>query len=118
MPGSFSLTTDTLDDHSHLVTVAGEVDLFTAPQLKQHLLDAIDAGGQRIVVDLSGTTFIDSSGLGTLIGARRRLAELDGQLVLVSTNPTIDRTMELTGLDQVFSITTSREEALTELGGT
>lgn len=115
MAGPFSLSTEALDDHSQLVIVSGEVDLFTAPELKQRLLDAIDAGSQRLVVDLTETTFIDSSGLGTLIGARRRLSEREGRLIVVSTNPAIDRTMELTGLDQVFPIVDSRAAALAEL---
>ena len=82
MPPEFSLSTAALDDSRHVVAVAGEIDLFTAPELKAALSDALESGRNRIVVDLSETTFLDSTALGVLIGAVKRLRSRDGVLTI------------------------------------
>ena len=69
-------------DDVHVMAVTGEIDLFTAPEFKQHLSQPIDDGVDRLIVDLSGTTFIDSSSLGVLIGAHRRLTQRAGSVVV------------------------------------
>src|SRR5450759_5285091 len=97
-----------------VITLSGEVDLYTAPELKQ-LLDAVAEGAKHVVVDLSKTTFIDSTTLGVLVGGVRRLREKDGDLSLVCSDRNITKIFEITGLDQVFSIAASREEALARL---
>jgi anti-sigma B factor antagonist len=112
---TFTMSEESLGPERHVVAVGGELDLFTSPQLKQRLADALDSGKLQLVVDLSETTFVDSSALGALIGALRRARERGGRLVLVSQGPEIARTMELTGLDQVFDIRATREDALAEL---
>src|SRR5205085_11910188 len=117
MPPEFALTEDALDADRHVVAVRGEIDLFTAPELKQKLTDAIEAGKSRIVVDLSDTTFLDSTALGVLIGAVKRLRTRDGVLTLVNTDANIAKTFEITGLDQIFTITASRDEAIAALDG-
>jgi anti-sigma B factor antagonist len=115
MSTAFSLSEEELDDHRHVIAVTGEVDLFTAPQLKSALHGAIAAGKRGVVVDLSETSFIDSTALGVLIGALRRLREGDGLLVLVNGNESISRTLEITGLDRIFAIVDTREEAIAAL---
>ena len=65
-------------DDTHIVAVAGEIDLFTAPEFKQRMSRPIDDGVQRLIVDLSSTTFIDSSSLGVLIGAHVASARVNG----------------------------------------
>ena len=70
-------------EDAHIVAVRGEIDLFTAPEFKQRVTAPIDAGRSRVVVDLSQTTFIDSSSLGVLIGAHRRLLRRGGAEALV-----------------------------------
>ena len=117
MAPEFSLTEDSLDDERHVVAVRGEIDLFTAPDLKAMLLAAIDSGKSRIVVDLTDTTFLDSTALGVLIGAVKRLRARDGMLTLVNTDANIAKTFEITGLDQIFTITASRDEAIAALDG-
>src|SRR5688500_15257305 len=112
MPAEFALTEDALDADRHVVAVRGEIDLFTAPELKQKLTDAIEGGKSRIVVDLSETTFLDSTALGVLIGAVKRLRSREGALVIVNTDQNIAKTFEITGLDQIFTIVGSREEAI------
>src|SRR3954468_4120579 len=115
MPPEFSLTEDALDSDRHVVAVRGEIDLFTAPELKQKLTDAIEAGKSRIVVDLSDTTFLDSTALGVLIGAVKRLRTRDGALVIVNTDQNIAKTFEITGLDQIFTILATRDDAIKAL---
>src|SRR6058998_1092934 len=115
MPPEFALTEDPLDGDRHVVAVRGEIDLFTAPELKQKLTDAIEGGRSRIVVDLSDTTFLDSTALGVLIGAVKRLRSRDGALTIVNTDQNIAKTFEITGLDQIFTIRPTRDEAIEAL---
>jgi anti-sigma B factor antagonist len=117
MAPEFALTEDSLDDERHVVAVRGEIDLFTAPDLKSVLVAAIDSGKTRIVVDLSDTTFLDSTALGVLIGAIKRLRTRDGALTIVNTDANIAKTFEITGLDQIFTITATRDEAVAALDG-
>jgi anti-sigma B factor antagonist len=118
MPPEFSLTEDGLDGDRHVVAVRGEIDLFTAPELKQRLTDAIEGGKTRIVVDLSDTTFLDSTALGVLIGAVKRLRSRDGgALVIVNVDQNIAKTFEITGLDQIFTIVAERDAAIAALDG-
>jgi anti-sigma B factor antagonist len=115
MPPEFALTEDALDADRHVVAVRGEIDLFTAPELKQKLTDAIEGGKTRIVVDLSDTTFLDSTALGVLIGAVKRLRSREGALVIVNTDQNIAKTFEITGLDQIFTILSTRDDAIAAL---
>ena len=103
-----------IDDDTHVVAVSGEIDLFTAPEFKQRLSAPIDAGRSQLVVDLSGTTFIDSSSLGVLIGAHRRLKLRGGSLVVVCANEAITKTFKITGLDGVFTVAPTVESALAD----
>jgi len=115
MPPEFSLTNESLDDQRHVVAVAGEIDLFTAPELKAAIGEALESGRVRIVVDLASTTFLDSTALGVLIGAVKRLRSRDGALTIVNTDPNIAKTFEITGLDQIFTIRPTRGEAVEAL---
>jgi len=101
-----------VDETTHVVELAGEVDLYSAPELKKRVLDAIDSGKTRIVVDLARTTFIDSTTLGVLVGARKRLRAKDGKLAVVCPDPDKLALFEMTGLDRVFSIHDDRAAAL------
>lgn len=82
----------------------GEVDVYTAPTLKEHLLGAFDSGRTRMVIDLSGVGFLDSSGLGVLVGALKRANEASGALRIVCSSDPILKIFRLTGLDAVFAI--------------
>jgi len=116
MASEFTLTEDNLDDERHVIAVRGEIDLFTAPDLKAAIIGAIDSGKRRVVVDLTETAFLDSTALGVLIGAIKRLrAGGDGVLTIVNTDPSIAKTFEITGLDQIFTITETRDEAIAAL---
>ena len=108
----FEIQDRVIGDGTHVVAVAGEIDLFTAPEFKQRVPAPIDAGRTRLIVDLTATTFIDSSSLGVLIGAHRRLRRLEGTLVIVVAGEAIIKTFRITGLDGVFTIVSSLDEAV------
>jgi anti-sigma B factor antagonist len=97
---------------AHVVAVTGEIDLFTAPDFKQHVAAPIDAGVAHVIVDLSATTFIDSSSLGVLIGAHRRLKLRGGSLTIVCDNEAITKTFRITGLDGVFNLVPKIDDAV------
>jgi anti-sigma B factor antagonist len=107
----FQITVEQLDTAS-IVSLSGEVDLYAAPEFKQRLLELIEAGAALVVVDLSKTTFIDSTTLGVLMGALSRLRQQEGDLSLVCRDQNMIRVFEITGLDRVFSIYSTRVEAV------
>ena len=109
---NFDIKTEELGDGGYVISLAGEVDLYTAPEFKQPLLDVISQGARNVVVDFSDTTFIDSTTLGVLVGGVKRLRTNDGQLSLVCSDRNITKIFEITGLDRVFAIHPTREEAL------
>ena len=113
---NFDIKTEQLGDNSYVIALAGEVDLYTAPEFKQQLLDVIGKGAKEVVVDFSDTTFIDSTTLGVLVGGVKRLRTNEGQLSLVCSDRNITKIFEITGLDRVFTIYESREEAVSNLG--
>ena len=108
----FDIEDHRVDDRTHVVAVRGEIDLFTAPEFKQHISAPIDAGVPHVVVDLTQTTFIDSSSLGVLIGAHRRLKLRGGSLIIVCENEPIIKTFRITGLDGVFTLVSSIDDAV------
>ena len=114
MAVDFEITDRKVDDDTHVLAVTGEIDLFTAPEFKQRMSALIDAGRSRLVVDLSETTFIDSSSLGVLIGAHRRLKLRGGALRVVCDNEAITKTFKITGLDGVFTLAPTIDKALSD----
>jgi anti-sigma B factor antagonist len=113
---NFDINTEQLGDSSYVISLTGEVDLYTAPEFKQQLLDVINQGAKEVVVDFSNTTFIDSTTLGVLVGGVKRLRTNEGQLSLVSSDRNITKIFEITGLDRVFTIYGSRDEAVAGIG--
>src|SRR5665647_2254832 len=105
-------------DDAYVISLAGEVDLYTAPEFKQQLLEVIGQGAKEVVVDFSNTTFIDSTTLGVLVGGVKRLRSSDGQLSLVCSDRNITKIFEITGLDRVFTIFPTRDDAVATLGTT
>ena len=110
----FGIKTEELADHAYLVALSGEVDLYTAPEFKKELLDLIARGAKQVIVDFSETTFIDSTALGVLVSAVRRLRVSEGQLSLVCSDRSITKIFEITGLDRLFRIYPNRVEAVAE----
>jgi anti-sigma B factor antagonist len=87
-----------------VLQVGGEIDVATAPRLREQLIRLVNDQKYRIVVDLEGVDFIDSTGLGVLIGALKRVRTHDGDLGLICTDARIVKVFEITGLSQVFQI--------------
>jgi anti-sigma B factor antagonist len=94
-----------------IVAVAGEIDISTVPRLRERLL-ALAEGGQLLVVDLDQVTFIDSAGLGALIGAARRAAAHGGTLHAVCARPQTRRLLWLTGVDRRIPLSSSLDEVV------
>ena len=115
MSDMFSVSSERLDDDLGVVVLSGEVDIFTAPQFKESLLELLDSGVKRLVVDLSAVTFIDSTALGVLIGGVRRVNSAGGAMALVVVSRPVERVLSITGLDRVFTIHRTRDEALQAL---
>lgn len=95
-----------------VLTLSGEVDIYSSPALRNALAAASAEGCSMIVVDLNGVSFIDSSGLGVLVGALRRAREAGGDLKVVSAQEFVGRIMRITGLDHVFALHATLDEAL------
>lgn len=114
--GQLSITTGDHGDQT-ILTAAGEIDLVTTPRLRQQLLELIEAGHFRLVLDLTGVSFCDSTGLGAMVAAFKRLRQLyaDGHLRLVCDGPVL-RVLELTELTRIFPVYDNLASALNRPG--
>ena len=86
------------------VVLIGEMDLVSAARVKEALLAIANSGEHRVVVDMSNVTFMDSSGIGALVGGLKRFRALEGEVILRSLSPTVRRSLEITGLTRVFTL--------------
>ncbi|GHE30511.1 anti-sigma factor antagonist [Streptosporangium violaceochromogenes] len=97
-----------LSTHTHsrwvICSVAGEVDIFTAPAVREHLLAALDGPGRGILLDLSAVTFMDASGLRVLISIKREVEERQRTLCLLAPTPAIRRLLKAGGLSGHFCV--------------
>lgn len=104
--------------HSHqmerwtVITVAGELDVVGGPELRQHVIASVQDGHVNIVLDLTGVDYIDSFGLGVLVGVLKRARLAAGDIALVIPEPRVRRVLEVCDLDRVFRITKSVDEAV------
>jgi len=113
----FDLTDEAIDAHTHVIAVHGDVDLYSAPELRARLDELIRAGKTRVLLDLRDTSFIDSTTLGVIVGAIKRLRVHSGALALACDDPSIMRVFAITGLDQVIAVHATREAGLAALRG-
>jgi anti-sigma B factor antagonist len=118
MQSPFALSKRLVQDGRGLIAVTGELDLFTAPDLRTKINELIDADVRELIVDLSETEFVDSTALGVLLGAFRRLRSFRGQLVIVDGHDNVTRTFRVAGLDQILTIVDSYEEAAAAFAAT
>ncbi|MER6988429.1 STAS domain-containing protein [Saccharopolyspora hirsuta] len=100
----FSVTSTRLPGDVALITVSGEIDVYTSPALRERLTDAVHDGARRLIVDLSQVDFLDSTALGALVGGLKRMRAADGDLVLVCTAERLIKIFRITGLTEVFPI--------------
>lgn len=101
-----------------VVNVQGEVDVYTAPRLREEIHRCLDQGSHKLVINLSEVAYMDSSGLGVLIGALKRAREENGDLLVAAPNARISRILEVTGLSKIFNVRDTVPEAVTALEGT
>ena len=111
----FKLATADLGNAIHQIRVSGEVDLATAPELKEALATATRNGARGVLVDLSHATFIDSTTLGVLMGAVKRLRPQGGELAIACNDPNIRKIFEITLLDRIFNIYDTPQAAINHL---
>lgn len=98
-----------------VVAVTGDLDIATGPALADELKALLDQGGhQQLVVDLTGVEFMDSTGLGVLVGAQQEAARQGGSVELICTTPRLLKILRITGLDKVFPIHSSVADALAQ----
>lgn len=95
-----------------VLEVGGEVDVYTAPKLRERLVELVGEGHHRLVVDMTKVEFLDSTGLGVLVGGLKRVRAHDGSLALVCNQERILKIFRITGLTKVFPIHDSLDEAL------
>ena len=100
-----------LDGGAHIVAVSGELDATTVGGLRRRLDDALADDHPRVIVDLSGVAHMDSSGLAVLLTAYQRAASLHGDIALVVTSDSLRRMFQIRGVDALFTLTATREEA-------
>ena len=105
-----SLSTRTEGDRT-VVVVGGEIDVYTAPKLREQLIDLVNKGKFHLLVDMEKVEFLDSTGLGVLVGGLKRVRAHDGSLELVCTQERILKIFRITGLTKVFGIHDSIAEA-------
>ena len=106
----FKVSSAALGSSVSSVSVGGEVDLSTAPELKEVLNGVIDGGARFVLVDLSAATFIDSTTLGVLMGAVKRVRPEGGEIAIACKDQNIRKIFEITLLDRVFAIFDTPEE--------
>ena len=95
-----------------VVAISGQVDLATAPALKERMLELVTTGHEHLVCDLTATEFLDSTALGALVSVHKRLRLRGGEMRLVCTSPSILKVFDITGLNRVFPIHASVTEAM------
>ncbi len=95
-----------------VLDVVGEIDIYTTPQFKEAVSEAIDQNKPAIVINMTKVTYMDSSGFGTLLSATKRLRPLDGALYLSGCNEAIQRMLQITRLNTIFGVYATEEEAL------
>ena len=111
MPTQLSLTTTT-HESAAVVSVGGEVDLGTAGELSDYLIAAMQQAGPHLVVDLSGVSFMDSTGLKVLLASNKRVHLVGGHLALAAPGRSVRKVLAVTGLDQTFVVCDSVDDAL------
>ena len=110
----FRISSAQVGERTYVASLGGELDLHVAPQVDEHLVRLLlEHGARRIVVDLGGVTFVDSTILGVLVRTARRLATGGGELVLATDDARILRTLEVTGLDGHLRVHATLLDAVT-----
>ena len=113
---NLTMNSTTLNETACLLSVEGEIDVYTSPHLKERVVELAEGGIKHLILNLAQVEYLDSTGLGVLIGGLKRLREGEGNLVLVGPGMRILRIFEITGLDKIFDIYATEEEAAAREG--
>ena len=106
-----SLETREVADRT-VVTVGGEIDVYTAPKLRDKITELVNGGHHRLLIDMEKVEFLDSTGLGVLVGGLKKVRAHDGSMELICSQDRLLKIFRITGLAKVFPIHTSVEEAV------
>lgn len=106
-----NLSTRQQDNHV-VIAATGEIDLHTAPRLQQELSDQLQDDPKQLIVDMSGVEFCDSTGVNVLLATMRRANDEGGSFCLVGPQPAVRKVLGITGLDTVFAVRDSVDEAM------
>ena len=99
-------------DGIEVIDVGGEIDIYTAPRLRELLIDLVSKNNYQLIVNMNKVGFLDSTGLGVLVGGLKRVRPHDGSLDLVCTQERILKIFRITGLTKVFGIYRSVDQAI------
>lgn len=102
---------------ANIIDLNGELDAYTSPRFREVMLDLIEDGGAKLVINMANVEYIDSSGLGALVGGLKRASERHGRIVVVCTSPQVKKVFEITGLEKVFPIYDSEDNAIKAVAG-
>ena len=100
------------ENSANVIALRGEIDVYTAPLLRQKIVDLVDQGALNIVIDMEKVDFLDSTGLGVLVEGLKRVKTRGGNLTLVITQDKILKIFDITGLNKAFPIYGTREDAV------
>lgn len=106
-----SLETREVDGRT-IVAVGGEIDVYTAPRLRDEISDLVGQGRHRLIIDMEKVDFLDSTGLGVLVGGLKKVRAHDGSMELICSQDRLLKIFRITGLAKVFTIHASEAEAL------
>lgn len=95
-----------------VIEVAGEIDVYTAPRLREAIVGIVESGRTKLIVDVEKVDFLDSTGLGVLVGALKKVRATGGSLDIVCTHERIIKIFSITGLDKVFGLHRTIDEAV------
>lgn len=112
---ALAMEREDISDRCCLIAGRGQIDLYSAPEFRFWLAEAIDGGAAELIVDMTAVDFIDSTALGVLVGVSKRLRALDGTLAIVLPDASMRQAFELAGLTDQFSIHATRASAVESL---
>jgi anti-sigma B factor antagonist len=106
-----SLETRQVNGHT-VVAVGGEIDVYTAPKLRDKITELVNAGHHELIIDMEKVDFLDSTGLGVLVGGLKKIRAQDGSMSLICSQDRLLKIFRITGLAKVFTIYDSEQTAL------
>lgn len=98
-----------------MIDLTGEVDAYTSARFREIMIELIDGGSKNLVISMASVEYIDSCGLGALVGGLKRISENNGKIVIVCDRPQVRKVFEITGLEKVFPLFVSEDEAVAAL---